>query len=302
MSRTFHSTIGTAAAAAALAVGLSAGGAGAAVRSPQVRAALPSPPDLKATVSKKGLTLSGPRTFAPGRITLSLKSVGNERTIELVSFKPGFTFSQLRADLAAFGASEGPNGPSKTGISKLDDAINHTTLYGGLDADAGQTLTASMVLPRAGTYYVYNDSGNLPTQARLLTVAGPAVTRSRPRSLATVIAKTDFRFGGPRTLPAKGTITFRNKSTESPHILDLFQVKAGTTRRQILNFLHSNSNAPPSFGLSGSADTDAVSPGHAQTLTYSVPKGEYVELCFFPDPKTGIPHALMGMFRIVHLK
>ena len=82
----------------------------------QAQAALPSPPDLKATVSKKGLTLSGPRTFAPGRITLSLKSVGNEREIEVVSFKPGFTFSKLRADIAAFGASEGPNGPSKAGI------------------------------------------------------------------------------------------------------------------------------------------------------------------------------------------
>jgi hypothetical protein len=25
-------------------------------------------------------------------------------------------------------------------------------------------------------------------------------------------------------------------------------------------------------------------------------------MCFFPDPKTGDPHAFMGMVRIVHLR
>ena len=48
--------------------------------------------------------------------------------------------------------------------------------------------------------------------------------------------------------------------------------------------------------------TDAISPGYAQTLNYSLPAGEYVELCFFPDPKTGIPHAFMGMVKTVQLK
>jgi hypothetical protein len=33
-----------------------------------------------------------------------------------------------------------------------------------------------------------------------------------------------------------------------------------------------------------------------------LPKGEYVEVCFFPDPKTGMPHAYMGMIGTVTLK
>jgi hypothetical protein len=304
MSRRLQRTVRVVAAGTTLtaaAIGLGAGGAGAAVRSPGVRAGAPSPPLLKATISKKGLALSGPRTFAPGRIAISLKSVGNEYTAELVSFRPGYTFAKFKADVGAFAASAGPNGPTKAGLKHLDNAIAHSTLYGGLDAVAGQTLTGTFVLPKAGTYWLYNDT-ELPAQPKKLTATGPAVTRATPASSATVTAKNGDRFGGAATLPATGTITFRNVSTNSPHFLDLQHVKAGTTRQQVLTFLLNGANGEPSFGLNGQANTDAISPGHAQTLTYSLPKGEYVEMCFFPDPVTGIPHALMGMIRVVHLK
>jgi hypothetical protein len=111
---------------------------------------------------------------------------------------------------------------------------------------------------------------------------------------------TTRRFGGAKVLPAKGTITFRNKSSESPHFLDLLHVKKGTTKTDVFNALMSNN--PPTFFLNGQVGTDPVGEGNAQTLTYNLPKGEYVEVCFFPDPKTGMPHAFMGMIGIVTLK
>ena len=42
---------------------------------------------------------------------------------------------------------------------------------------------------------------------------------------------------------------------------------------------------------------DPVSPGHAMSLHLHLPAGTYAEMCFFPDPMEGIPHALMGMVR-----
>jgi hypothetical protein len=222
--------------------------------------------------------------------------------VQLVSFKPGFTFADLVADVKAFGKSQGPTGPTKAGIKHLDDAIAHTTLFGGLDAVAGQTLTGTVVLPKAGTYYAYNDSGSFPVQAQALTVTAPSGPTASPASAATVAAVNGYRFGGASTLPATGTITFKNASTQSSHLLELQHVKSGTTRAQVLKSLLNMSNSTPSLARKGSAGTDAVSPGHSETITYSLPKGEYVELCFFPDPKTGIPHAFMGMIRIVHLK
>ena len=207
----------------------------------------------------------------------------------------------IEADIKAFDKSEGPEGPTKAGLKHLDRAIAHADLLGGLDAVSGQSLTGTAVFPKAGTYYAYNDSGAFPVQFKKLTVTAASTPPAAAPSSATVKAVNGDRFAGASTLPAKGTITFKNASTQSPHLLGLLHVKEGTTRAQVLKALLSN-NQNPSFGLKGQAGTDAVSPGNSQTLTYSLPKGEYVEICFFPDPKTGIPHAFMGMIRVVQLK
>jgi hypothetical protein len=112
--------------------------------------------------------------------------------------------------------------------------------------------------------------------------------------------QTNRRFGGATVLPASGTINVINHSTESPHFLVLQHVKKGTTRKQVIRSFASQQR--PSFIRAGSTSTDALGEGKSQTLKYSVPKGTYAEFCFFPDPKTGKPHVLMGMVRIVHLK
>ena len=43
-------------------------------------------------------------------------------------------------------------------------------------------------------------------------------------------------------------------------------------------------------------ETGSLSPGRSMTVDYDLPGGQYVVLCFFPDPKMGgMPHAMMGM-------
>ena len=103
-------------------------------------------------------------------------------------------------------------------------------------------------------------------------------------------------------LPAKGTIEFYNKATNSPHFLFLMHVKKGTTRKTMIKALQSGPGQGPNIFRNGSLGTDVIFTGHSQTLTYDLPAGDYAEVCFFPDLKTGMPHAFMGMVRIVHLK
>jgi hypothetical protein len=292
--------LGIAVGTAAVLVGA---GAGVALSAPRAHPSVAKTPSLAVTISKGHFTVIGSRSFQAGRVAISLKAVGAERTIEVGALKKGYTFKDVRADLTIFGVHQGTgkNGATpKYALRALNRVINHTHLYGGLDAQAGQTLHGSVVLPRAGTYYIFDDA-TLPSHPTKLTVTGPEVKRAAPKSTATVTALTTRRFGGAKTLPAKGTITFRNDSTESPHFLDLIHVKEGTTKKEVFAALTSNSPGPPSFARKGQAATDSLGEGYSQTLTYSLPKGEYVELCFFPDPKTGMPHALMGMIGIVHL-
>ena len=299
MSRTLRTKFGVATAAAAVGLagfsGLLGGQARAAVRTAGTAAPTPK---LTAVGNKKGLTITGPTTFEAGRVALSLKSVNAPSEIGVASFKSGYTFANFSADVKLFDASQGANGPTKAGLAALDRAAAHITVYGGLAADPGTSVAGTVVLPHAGTYYAWNDV-DVPRQPVKLTVTGPEVTRAAPRSTATVTAQNNDRFGGAATLPASGTITFRNQSTSQLHFLSLQHVKEGTTRAQVLASFSTGNTA---YALGDDANTDVVSPGQAMTLTYHVPKGEYVEVCFFPDLKTGVPHAIMGMVRVVHLK
>jgi hypothetical protein len=297
MARSIRNTVGLGVTAIA-ALGLVAAAGGTAVSAPHARALVSATPTLKVHVTKKKLTISGASGLQAGRVALNVTGSG---IVEIALFKKGYTFKDLRADIAAFGQSEGPNGASKAGIKHLDHAIAHTTLYGGLSGG----LTGTVVLPKPGSYVAFNDTGNLPIQPKTLKVTGPEATRATPTSTGTAKAMSGDRWGGSSTLPAKGTFTFKNVSSgasRSPHFLELQHVKKGTTRKQVLKSVRSNSQGPPSFALQGTLDTDAISPGLSLTVNDNLPKGTYAELCFFPDPRTGMPHALMGMVRIVHLK
>jgi len=270
-----------------------------AVAAPQAPTTTPS---LKATIANGTLTVVGDTTFPAGRLDVSLTSVDKESEITVLTLHTGYTFQDLRKDVGAFGASFNQQGqPSQAGLRHLRHAINHVTSYGGLDVPKGKTLDATLLIQkRAGETVIYNDSGNLPKQKSDLTVTAAAGPQTLPKTGGRVVGKTDKRFGGDTTLPAKGTITFKNISTESPHFLIMQHVKEGTTRKQVIAGLQSNK--PPAFARPGSEGTDFLSEGIAQTLQTNLPAGEYALMCFFPDPHTGQPHAFMGMVRMVHLK
>jgi hypothetical protein len=310
MSRSIKTSVGLAAAATA-AIGLVGVGAGSAVGAPHSTAKVAKTPHINVTITTTGtennpktrFVYAGPKTFRAGRVAVSLKAVNQETEIDVVSLKKGYSLQDFAADATAVGESFGATGITKAGAKAERHEIAHSTHYGGLDTDANKTDHATLVLPKAGTYYLFEDdaSGHFQT----LTVTGPAVKRASVGATKTITAKSGDRFGGAKTLPGKGTLTFSDVSsgpTKSPHFLILQHVKKGTTRKQVRDFLNSGSEGNPPFQRKGDISTDTISPGHAMTLKYKLPKGEYVELCFFPDPKTGMYHALMGMFRIVTVK
>jgi hypothetical protein len=259
-------------------------------------------PTVKATVANGKLTVVGDTSFPAGRLDVSLTAVDKESEIAVMTLHKGYTFQDLRNDVKAFGASFNKQGqPSQAGLRHLRHAIKNVTAYGGLDVAKGKTLDATLLLQqRAGEAVIFNDSGNLPKQKFDLTVQSASGPQSLPKTDGRVVGKTDKRFGGDTTLPAKGEITFKNKSTESPHFLFMQHVKEGTTRKQVIAGLQSNGQ--PNFTRPGFQGSDFLSTGGAQTLQTNLPAGEYALMCFFPDPHTGQPHAFMGMVRIVHLK
>jgi hypothetical protein len=287
-------------AASAAATALVAVGGGVASGTPHAQSKLIATPKLVVTISKGLYHVKGPRHFSAGRVDVVLHAKKGEQEVGFARLHKGYTFAEAKKDYNAAQAQ------SPAALKALNRIVRHVTFYGGIDSGNGHTtVSGSVVLPKAGTYYVLDDeNGPFTASPVKLHVSKRQGSRVTPKTSGLAKAITAKRWRGSPTLPADGTIKVKNASTNSPHFLALFQVKKGTTRKEVIKALNSSSQGPPPFALrhGGSTGTDALSPGISQTLTYSLPKGTYVEACFFPDLQTGIPHALMGMVRIVRLK
>ena len=289
--------------AAASATGLVVAGMPGAQAAPH-RPAARSGAVLHVAITDHHLYVDGPTTIAAGRVHISLEDARakGDASVSVIRLNIGYTWSDLRSDLkVAFTNLFGPNGNKKKGLKHLNHAIDNTTFYGGIGAKVGHTKHFELLLgDTSSRYFIFDDSHSLPRHPQHLTVTGPVGAQTLPATDGTVTAKTNRRFGGDRVLPAKGVITFRNLSTESPHFLVMQHVKAGTTRKDVISGLQSN--GPPDFVRPGEADVEVLSLNREMAFHVNLPAGKYALMCFFPDPKTGDPHAFMGMVRMVHLK
>jgi hypothetical protein len=156
----------------------------------------------------------------------------------------------------------------------------------------------------AATYYLM-DLGSEPANGRpqftRLTVRddGRNHGSSGPSSDLTVTTLHD-RFHAPRHWPHEGTYTFRNED-DTIHFMVMVPVKPGTTDADVQKALKKPTE--PDFLVKGpTGGNDVVSPGRMLKLTYDLPRGTYVLLCFVADEETGMPHAVMGMHEVVVLR
>ncbi len=111
------------------------------------------------------------------------------------------------------------------------------------------------------------------------------------------------RFQTEDVRDADGDFLVHNSAPEL-HEMQLQPVAPGTTDDQVQAFFDSlvqgNPIAPPFTGQPVglgviSPDRDAVFHAH------DLPPGTYVLLCFVPDDQLGVPHAFLGMHKIVQL-
>ena len=262
---------------------LAPSGASASPASVTSRAAMPH---LSATLTKKTIRLKGADNLRAGRVKLSVTGRG---TVEFAMFRSGYDAADFTADVNAFGA--------KNDMKALKRALKNTSILGGLAGGGSGTI----VFPKAGSYTPFSLGQRGVVTGKTLVVRGPARSTKAPRTAGTIIAKNGPSWGGASHLPAKGRLMFKNKA-DQPHFVLLQQVVEGTTTDQVLSYLQSGDEAPPPWGLPAGMETGSLSPGRSMTVDYDLPPGQYVVMCFFPDPTMhGMPHALMGMLEMIHL-
>ena len=238
-----------------------------------------------------------------GRVTFSVRSTnaGNGSQITLFRPKAGHTLNEVLGDLG----EEFSQDP-QTAAKGTRDLVADTLVYGLADiSPARKALITRTVRP--GTYYLM-DLGNPPQSGppATTTLTVKAHSGYRAASLhrharATIKMTSADRFKVRGRLPAHGTIRVRNTS-DTLHFVAMQRVKPGTTDKQIQQYFDSGAQTAPPWGLqSPQMGTDVLSPGQSVKFSFRLHRGTYVLMCFIADDKTGMPHAFMGMHKVVRL-
>lgn len=222
---------------------------------------------------------------------------GGGSSISLFSLNSGVSVQTFRSDLADE-FSQTPNVAARGTRSLVHDV--HVMGLADLVPGSPEVVTEYLA---PGTYYLM-DLGNqvLPPALTTLTVgrAGPDIEQdSDLASQLTVQATSSDRFVAPANWPHEGTYTFENVS-DTLHMMQIQRVKPGTTDADITAFFNGTSHAVP-FMPGPIGGNDVTSPGVTLQLSYDLPPGTYVLLCFVADDVTGMPHAFMGMHKVVVL-
>lgn len=250
-------------------------------------AALKAAPVIVAHIGKH-LTLSDNNVRA-GQITFRVVSRKGDHELQIVRLRNGYTVAEAGGDFGrAFGGDT-------AAIRRLDHGVD---FRGGAEATPRHPGEVTVSL-RAGRYLAFdqNSNSNEPTP---LTVHGTNAQRRAPH-VSSRIGVFSYGFETARTLPRSGRTLIHNTS-DQPHFVVFQRIKESTTRAQVKKTFSSMSEAKPSWALRPSTSSGVISPNRGERFAYDLPAGKYLIACFWPDRDTGMPHAFMGMWRIIHLR
>jgi hypothetical protein len=252
-------------------------------------AAPASPHNVTVTMSKSGISFGNNNRIAGGTTIFKIVAVKGQHDLQLVQLHKGYSLQQAGSDInKAFNG----NVPA---VNRLD---KNATLLGGAGGSPGHPGYFAVRNLSAGTYYAFDtDANNVVTK---LTVVGNAPTVNVPYNA--YVAAFTYGFDPiPNALPSSGWLRFYNHS-DQPHMLVIQAVKPSTTTQDVQKYVNSGGQGNPSWGLPFSTGIGVISPNIGMTWKYALPKGKYLLMCFWPDDKTGMPHFLMGMWRLVVVK
>jgi plastocyanin len=237
-------------------------------------------------VSGGDYSFESPETLETGYQTLTFTNTGRElHHLQLVRLNDGVTLEQFQAAM--------PQGEAAM--------MALVELVGGVGLVLpGQTASATVNLEKPGIYVelcFVPDANGVPHLAlgmvKPIEVVASSVASEAPKA-DLVIDMHDFAFTIPGELSAGMQTWEVVNHGEQPHELMLGKIKEGKTLEDVMTYLQTGQFGPDMpLELMGGAQ--GMSTGYSTFITYDLEPGNYVALCFIPDPKTGLPHLALGM-------
>lgn len=253
------------------------------------------PPVVKLKGSKTALTVSK-TSVRPGavqfQVVKTMPDDPNNGPDGLSVFKAK-DIDKVLAQIPKLFSEDPDAGPSMA--AAVTYLREHATIYGG----GHKGTTWQVVLPK-GTYYAVslNSAGAGSPITAKFTVKGKNASAALHDTAATVTAAKPNRWKtkGLDSL-GSGWLTYRNTSKEL-HFMELSGVKPGTKDSQVKQAFQ-DPNAEPDFFTKKSFFFDVISPGIEVAVKGPVKKSRYLLDCFMPSESDGMPHAFMGMWKLV---
>jgi hypothetical protein len=261
--------------------------AGAVVAAPAVAASRAPVPTVVVHVGKSVSLSTGHRVHA-GRTIYRVVTGKGDHQLQIARLRNGYTLPQFGQDIGkAFG------GDVKA-IRRID---RNVVFRGGAEARPHKPGIFSATLP-AGQFVFIDVNTNKFT---LVNVFGKIPQRQFLPNRASIRA---FSYGFdpmPTSISHKGWFLFTNKA-DQPHFIEFQHVKQSTTHGQVRRFFKHGGQGQPGFALRGSFGAGVLTQGQHAGQYINLPRGKYLIACFWPDFRTGMPHALMGMWRLIQLR
>ncbi|HET8522047.1 MAG TPA: hypothetical protein VFL82_02370 [Thermomicrobiales bacterium] len=222
----------------------------------------------------------------------------------------GTTADDVRALFAPPSATPAAASASPTGDGgeQLPEWLYQAAWAGAALVPYNQTVS-SLIELTPGDWIVTNDSPGAPYQLPTVKVTGDAGSPTpAPAITADVTVElAEFAFGGVQNgVPAGKHVWKFSNIGKQPHIMVIGKGPEGLTMDQIMTMmsLPEGATPPPDFPYKES-DFDfaepgigALSPGKTSYAEMDLEAGTYFALCFVTDPKSGMPHAMLGMIAI----
>lgn len=226
-----------------------------------------------------------PDQIQAGLVTINWENDGKEvHQAQFARLNDGVTADQFQATLK----------------KSPEAALPLVTLLGGPGAiDPGGKQSVVLDLPE-GQYFVLcfvQDAKGVPHLAegmihQLKVVAAPNAAKPAEPKADSTIGLKDFAFTLPKEIKAGAQTWKVSNEGPQPHELTLIKLKDDKTEKDAMAFMQKPQGSAPFESVGG---MQALSMGKSAWAMLDLKPGNYVALCNVPDPKTGKPHAELGM-------
>jgi mannose-6-phosphate isomerase-like protein (cupin superfamily) len=229
-------------------------------------------------------SFEAPEKIEGGLVTVTMENEGAElHHLQLARLRDGVTFDQVHKVLA-----EGP----EDALFELLEWVGGPSLVspGGqsrvvLTIPEGQYLLLCFVASPDGVPHFAKG------MAMPIIVTASSTHAAEPQADLSVVL-TDFAFTMPAQIKAGHQVWKVTNRGAQPHEIVIARLMPGKTLQDALRFLQTSEGAPPLEFMGGLQAIDSERTGWA---VLDLPLGEYIALCFVPDPASGKAHIELGM-------